>query len=130
MTPEVEPYWTPIQYRGFWDVPRIFLVRHSARLFLFDCPFDEAVEDYPDEYTVYELPFDADADLPKDWTELPARAVARLSEVPVSAVRFDPTRRQAIDAAVLERYFPPARAANGTAHAPDLPRTHPAGARP
>ncbi len=131
MMTEVAITWTPIHYRGFWDVPRILLARHRGRLFLFDCPFDVELDDYPDEYAVYELPHGADAELPTDWTTLVGRAVAKLGEVAVSAVRFDPTRREAIDAAVLERYFPASRAAsNGTAHAPPLPRTDPAGARP
>lgn len=91
----------PIQYRGFWDVPRIFLARYAGRLFLFDCPFSQDLDDYPDDYTVYELPFGADADLPTDWTTLVDRAIGRVGLVPVSAVRFDPTRRQAIDLAVF-----------------------------
>ena len=94
----------PIQYRGFSDVPRIFLARHRGRLFLFDCAFDDALEDYPDDFRAYELPIDADADLPKDWTTLAQRAIRTLGTVPVAAVAFDPSRRQSIDAAVLGRF--------------------------
>ncbi len=94
----------PIQYRGFWDVPRIFLTRHRGRLFLFDCPFDSILEDHLDDFTIYELPFDADADLSRDWTTLADRAIRTLGKVPLGAVAFDPSLRQAIDASVLDRF--------------------------
>jgi len=100
------PTWTPIQYRGFWDVPRIFLVAASDRLFLFDCAFSEELDDYPDEYIVFVLPEGTDDSLPQDWTTLVDRATARLGTVPVSEVTFDPTRRQAIDASILDRFQP------------------------
>ncbi len=95
---------TPIHYRGFWDVPRIFLVAHRDRLFLFDCPFSEELDDYPDVYAVFELPHGIDNALPKDWTTLADSAVARLGTVSVADVAFDPTRRKAIDVSVLDRF--------------------------
>lgn len=88
--------WLPIRYRGYWDFPRIFLVRESNRLYLFDCPFDPDLDDYPDRFTVYLLPDIPDDATPTDWTTLPGLAVRILGEVPVSAVRFDPTRRAAV----------------------------------
>ena len=39
--------WANIQYRDFYDVPRIFVADYQGRLYLFDCPFDEALDDYP-----------------------------------------------------------------------------------
>jgi hypothetical protein len=88
--------WLPIRYRGYWDVPRIFLVRNSGRLYLFDCPFSEELDDYPEQFTVYLMPDIPDEETPADWTTLPGRATRVLGEVPVAAVRFDPTRRAAI----------------------------------
>ncbi len=88
--------WLPIRYRGYWDIPRIFLVRESNRLYLFDCLFDHDLDEYPDHFTVYLLPDIPDAETPADWTTLPGRAVRTVGEVPVSAVRFDPTRRAAV----------------------------------
>ena len=108
---------TPIQYRGFWDVPRIFLTRYRGRLFLFDCPFDEIAEDHRDDFVVYELPIDADAELPKDWTTLAGRAIRTLGTVPVAAVAFDPSLRQAVDASVLDRFAVPSRSSAGAAQA-------------
>ena len=112
--------WTAIQYRGFSDVPRIFLARHLGRLYLFDSAFDERLDDYPDEFAVFELPFGSDAELPKDWTTLAGLAVASLGTVAVADVTFDATRRQAIDASILDRFrrAVPATAATVSATAP------------
>ena len=60
-----------VEYRDFSDVPRIFVIVVDERTFLFDCPFDEQIDDYPDEYTVYELPHVRPDELLNDWSELP-----------------------------------------------------------
>src|SRR2546421_11537120 len=93
--------WADIRYLGFWDVPRIFLVRHGGQLFLFDCPFDEGLDDYPETYAVYLMPELTEAELAGSWHRLAEKAVQRLGEIPVSAVQFDPTRRRQIDTAIL-----------------------------
>ena len=93
--------WIPIRYRDFWDVPRIFLARCQNDSFLFDCKFDEQVEDYPDSYKVYSIPEIPDADLPKDWELLLDRTIELLGEVPVDRVKFDPSKRKFIDASIL-----------------------------
>ncbi len=103
----------PIRYRGFWTVPRIFLVRHLGLLYLFDCPFSEELDDYPDVYSVYTLPDIPDEDTPNDWTTLVPRATAYLGTVPVKEVRFDPTRRKTIGAEVFDLIPQPAAPANG-----------------
>jgi hypothetical protein len=91
-----------IRYREFWDVPRVFLVTHRGRLFLFDCPFDEATEDFPDVYRVYALPQLEEAELAGSWDKLSARALSFLGEVPIKQVGFDPSKRQTIDTALLD----------------------------
>ena len=92
---------SPIRYRDFWDVPRIFFVEEAGRLYLFDCQFDEVTEDYPDVYQVFLMPPLSEADYAGSWAPLYQRATAKVGEVPVAAVRFDPTRRQAIDPVVF-----------------------------
>ena len=93
----------PIIYRGFWDVPRIFLARHGGQTFLFDCAFDEKLDDYPDSYKVFLMPELQDDELPHDWTTLLPRALSYLGEVAVNAVQFDPSNRKEIDAAILQQ---------------------------
>ncbi len=92
----------PIDYRGFYDVPRNFLVKHRGVQFLFSCPFDEDEDRYPESYKVYVLDRIQEQHLQADWEDLPAKASQLLGAVPVSDVRFDPTRRKEIDAAVLD----------------------------
>lgn len=92
----------PIAYRGFWDVPRIFLVRHKGQTFLFDCAFDEELDDYPDTYKVFLLPNLPDEELPSDWTTLRHRALSYVGNLPVKGVSFDPTKRQTIDSRLLD----------------------------
>jgi hypothetical protein len=104
--------WCPIKYRGFNDIPLIFLTVHSNGTYLFDCPFLDDVEDDADFYRVYLMPEMQESDLPKDWTTLAAKATRFLGEVPKAKVRFDSTRRQAVDAAVFA-LLPPIHAAAG-----------------
>jgi hypothetical protein len=102
--------WVDINYRGFWDVPRIFFVRHGGQLYLFDCPFDDVIEDYPETYAVYEKPELTELDYAGSWAHLADKAVRRIGEVPLDNVKFDPTLRRQIDMAVLTALLPqPAR---------------------
>lgn len=94
--------WTQINYREFWDVPRVFFAAHNGRDYLFECPFDEKLDDYPDAYRVYEMPALTDAQLQGSWENLSNFALSFAGTVPVSGVRFDPTKRCSIDAAVFE----------------------------
>jgi hypothetical protein len=96
--------WAAIRYRDFWDVPRIFLVSHHGKSFLFDCAFDETAEDYPNSYKVYIMPELSEDALAGSWQKLADRAVLFLGQVPVSKVQFDPSRRREIDAAVLDEF--------------------------
>jgi hypothetical protein len=98
--------WAPIRYMGFWDVPLNFLVPYNGQWFLFDCPFDDDLDDYAENYQVYLMPEIPDQELPKDWTTLPGRAIRRLGKVPVASVKFDPTKRRQIDTAVLDALTP------------------------
>jgi hypothetical protein len=93
---------TPIKYMGFYDVPLIFIMRYRGENYLFDCPFDDEKEDDSDSYKVYLMPDLNDQQLPKDWTTLHTRAVRYLGDVLVSNVRFDPSRRNSVDASVLD----------------------------
>lgn len=91
-----------IRYRDFYDVPRIFLVNHRGTLYLFDCPFDQELDEYPDTYKVFVLPPDSGLDLGGSWDNLASRATSYLGEVPVKSVQFDSTKRREIDADVID----------------------------
>jgi hypothetical protein len=48
--------WVPvIAHRDFYDVPHLLVVRVGRRLLLLESRFDEALDDYEAEYSVYEL---------------------------------------------------------------------------
>jgi hypothetical protein len=94
--------WATIRYRDFYDVPRIFITALDGKQYLFDCPFDDELDDYSDRYRVYQLPANLEDELEGSWERLPERAVRLLGVVPVAEVQFDPTKRQRIDTAVIE----------------------------
>jgi hypothetical protein len=92
----------PIRYREFWDVPRIFLLPYQGNWFLFDCPFDESTEDFPDSYRVYLIPEPSDEELAGSWDKLHVKAVRFCGEVPIAKVHFDPSKRREIDTKTLD----------------------------
>jgi len=94
--------WATISYRDFYDVPRIFIATHDGKLYLFDCPFNDELDDYLDRYRVYRLPAISEDELQGTWGRLPERAVSLLGEIPVSAVQFDITKRNSINTALLD----------------------------
>ena len=94
--------WATICYRDFYDVPRIFTATHDGKLYLFDCPFDDELDDYSDRYRVYQLPAISEDELQGSWERLPERAVRLVGEVPVTAVEFDATKRNSINTALLD----------------------------
>lgn len=90
--------WAPIRYRDFWDVPRVFTVTLRGMTYLFDCPFDDELDEYPDSYVVYML---SPSHGPENWPLAGNAELERVGSVEVRLVAFDPTRRQAIRAEVL-----------------------------
>ena len=92
----------PITYREFYDVPRMFLVLHNGLRFLFECRFDDNLDDYAETYKVFLMPPVETPDLGGSWEHLSESATKFLGELPVKAVTFDETRRKAIDTQVIE----------------------------
>jgi hypothetical protein len=86
------------QYRDFWDFPRIFLVSFEQSLFLFDCTFNQEIEEFRSEYQVFLMPELDDKDLGGSWNQLSEKSIRLLGKVPVNDVAFDDTRRRFIDA--------------------------------
>ncbi|MBX9678872.1 MAG: hypothetical protein K2X38_08900 [Gemmataceae bacterium] len=93
----------PIEYRDFWDVPRMFIVRYRGLSFLFDCAFNETEEDYGDSYRVMLLPELTESALQGSWADFSKRAMRDLGTVAIRDIVFDPSRRQAIDSGFLDR---------------------------
>ncbi|HEY3135996.1 MAG TPA: hypothetical protein VGL29_08205, partial [Blastocatellia bacterium] len=70
--------WPTIRYRDFYDVPRIFIMTYNSKLYLFDCPLDDELDEYSDRYRVYQLPAISEDELQGSWERLPERAVSLL----------------------------------------------------
>ena len=87
--------WASIRYRDFYDVPRAFVVEKDGNRYFFTSEFDEAGDEYSDTYRVYRLT--PDALLAEGAWDAPSMGGALVGEVPVSSVRFDETRRKAVD---------------------------------
>jgi hypothetical protein len=92
-----------IQYRDFWDVPRVFVTSYQGRHYLFDCPFNDELDEYPDHYEVFltnSLPAEV---LNGSWMNIRDQAIHHLGQVPVKSVQFDETMREEIDAGILKQ---------------------------
>lgn len=94
--------WEAIRYRDFYDLPRIFITTHNEKTYLFDCPFDDEIDDYSLSYHVYELPVISEDKLQGSWEGLSDEAVDLLGTVPVDEVEFDPSKRERINTRVLD----------------------------
>ena len=92
--------WIPILYRDFYDVPRAFIAEHPGTAYFFDCPFDEALDDYPSWYKVYRLGPASNPATEASWGGLSAKG-QYLRDVPVAQITFDQTRRASISSAVF-----------------------------
>ena len=88
-----------VNYRDFYDFPRMFLVVVGGRTFLFDCAFDDESDEYPAEYALYELSNVQVGALPHDWRELTRRDATCKGRIPIHSVVFDPTKRKQIKCA-------------------------------
>jgi hypothetical protein len=94
---------TPFSYGFFYDVPRCIRLRYRGRGYLLLSAFDEVVDEYPDEYSVYELPGMTDDSQPACTPEFLSKTpMDCVGQIPIDCVVFDPTKRKELDASVLD----------------------------
>jgi hypothetical protein len=96
-----------LQFRDFWDVPRIFLVSYGSHILLFDCKFDEKSEDFAKTYHVLLMPVLSDIQLNGSWENLSENAIASLGEIAISDIIFDDSRRQFISSDAVSKLLEP-----------------------
>jgi hypothetical protein len=78
----------------------------QAKLLLLQSAFDHQLDDYPDCYSVYELPESVEALLAEgSWMFLENTRLGCLDQIPVKAMRFDSTKRKTLDPSVLDNIF-------------------------
>lgn len=73
---------------------------------IFDSPFDDALDDFQRDYSVYYLPWSEAARLHGSWETLTEDAELRGS-VPVEDVEFDGTRRLMVSKSVVDHFANP-----------------------
>jgi hypothetical protein len=94
---------TPFQYVEFYDVPRCIVLRHRGKLFLLQSAFDESIDDYPANYSIYVLPESVENLLQKgSWDFLANTPMTYIGHVQVGDVVFDPSKRLELDASFLD----------------------------
>jgi hypothetical protein len=82
-----------ILYRDFYDIPQMFLARHRGSVYLFECSFDEGIDDYEDHFRVHLMPPIESLSLDGSWADLAKQSVRFLGRAKKSEMVFDPTRR-------------------------------------
>lgn len=101
---EPQKVWIPFHYFGYWDVPRLFVLRRGSEMLRFESAFDEALDDYSPNYLVSSLPIE------RYVAGDPRSAVSRehpwmdLGEVPVASLEFDPSRRSCVSLESLTQH--------------------------
>ncbi len=84
-----------IQYADFWDVPRTAVFEVDGKLWLIVCDFIVADDEFDDCFNLYEVP--TESSLRGSWSWLKSLPATPLKRIPVRLVRFDETRRRAVD---------------------------------
>jgi hypothetical protein len=69
---------------------------------LFDCEFDESIDDYSETYKVYVLPDISDDGLRGSWEHLSEKSTQFLGLLPVRGVVFDPSMRREVETQIID----------------------------
>ncbi len=99
-------HWQNIKYHAFWDQPRTFHTLDGEKTFLFDCQFDEQLDDYPACYNVYLISSLELSDMPALWVRLEQKELHLLGTVKISQSAFDPSHWKQIDLDILNHLIP------------------------
>ena len=105
--------WAKIEdHQGYYDFARMFLIRRRRGWrrdwLLFECKWDEELEDFETVFHVYLLPPMLRTEIPDDLSDLSLRAVRCLGTVDERRLRFDSTRKKWVKLDVLKELKPPA----------------------
>jgi hypothetical protein len=93
----------PFRYVDFYDVPRCIVVRCQGRLFLLQSAFNCELDEYPDSYSVYALPELVEDSLKgSSWEFLESIPMNCIGQIRIDRVRFDPSKRKALDPSCLD----------------------------
>jgi hypothetical protein len=110
----LRPSWNPVEvwrrvfgarrrikYFSFWDVPRTFAFEYSGKVYLLTSEFDDALDEYPDDYEVFVVSGIENLSKVSDWKCIEPLPKTSVGRVPVASVRFDESRRKYVDGSFL-----------------------------
>jgi hypothetical protein len=101
----------PFVYGGFWDVPRILIFWYGENLFLLSSYFDDDLDDYDPDYSIYVMPsWVGKSYAESGWQAIDQDAGKFIGKVQVRDVIFDSTMRQKLNPSFLDRHPVMARA--------------------
>jgi hypothetical protein len=74
-----------------------------GKLPLLQSAFSDTLDEYPNVYSVYELPESTEPLLAAgSWRFLEQTALTSIGEIPINAVEFDSTKRKSMNASILD----------------------------
>ncbi|XSG77483.1 hypothetical protein ACP8Y2_10785 [Herpetosiphon llansteffanensis] len=90
-----------IKYWGFYDIPRGFLVSYKDEYYIFECLFDDNLDDYDNYYTVYKIYSSKIGELKItiDWSI--EGYGYEICTVLTKHVDFDPSKRKSISSDIF-----------------------------
>jgi len=73
--------WYNIKYREFYDIPRFVVASRGHKTYLFSCPFDDVIDEYPNFYRVYLMPELSDEMLSRSWEDIELLALKEIDTI-------------------------------------------------
>jgi hypothetical protein len=92
----------PFAYIEFYDVPRVIILSFRNKWLLLQSAFDEDLDDYAPEYSVFQLPSSFEPPSPGENWDFLQQELEFLGEIPLKDVEFDPTNRRTLKAPALD----------------------------
>ena|ERR1700755_929927 len=92
----------PFEYVEFYDVPRVILTRIREKWILLQSTFDEDLDEYASEYSVYLLPSSFEPPPKGTRWDFPNEERTELGKIGVQDVNFDETKRRSLNAVALD----------------------------
>lgn len=87
-------HFTIIEYRGFHDVPRFILAKdESGTYWVLASPFDDATDEYSENYTIFESGQDETRARTVLYQHCSGKIVAPTCTLSVVRIEFDTTKR-------------------------------------
>src|SRR5580704_12061669 len=91
-----------IKYFSFWDVPRTFAFERGGNVYLLTSEFDDALDEYPDDYEVFVVSGVGSLSMVSDWKSIEPLPKTSVGRIPVASVQFDKSHRKYVDGSFLD----------------------------